>query len=179
VRCHVGHPPYTPYPRRACTPRHRSDCRSLRCAGGSTPEPSVESGSRQVALINWPAHHPWRAIGRHWHVVGHAPGLSTCGSGTGVTPPTPTDLPHAYKPAPAAPRAHAHRHRGTAVPPLALPVRTSLQSTPSPPRAPKLFLVHPSSSPSRLLIKPSHTIAGARVPAAAAELAPPQILRAR
>jgi hypothetical protein len=41
------------------------------------------------------------------HVAGHAPGLPTHASGTGVTLPTPTDLPRAYKPAPAVPRAHA------------------------------------------------------------------------
>jgi hypothetical protein len=64
VRGHVGKPPYAPYPRRARTPRHRSDHRSLRCASGSSPVPSVESGPRQVASIHRPAHRPWRAIGR-------------------------------------------------------------------------------------------------------------------
>jgi hypothetical protein len=107
------------------------------------------------------------------HVAGHAPGPSTRASGTSMTPPTPTDLPCANKPAPAVPRAHAHPPRATAVPPLAPPVCTSLQSTPPLPQALELFLVHPSNSPSRLLINPSRTIAGARVPATAAGPPPP------
>jgi hypothetical protein len=57
-------------------------------------------------------------------------------------------------------------------PPLAPPEQTFLPSMPSPPQAPKLFLVHPKSSPGRLLIKPSRTITGVRAPAAAA--GPPQ-----
>jgi hypothetical protein len=151
-----------------------SDRRSLRCAGGSTPVPPVASGPRQVALIHRPAHRPWRAIGRRSGARRRpCPDLSTRASGTGVTPPTPTDLPRANKPAPAAPRAHAHPPRAAAVTPLAPPVRTSLQSTPSPPGAPKLFLVHPNSSPRCLLIKPSRTIDGARFPAAAAGPPPP------
>jgi hypothetical protein len=64
MRVHVGNPPYALYPRRARTPRHRSDCWSLRCAGGSTPVPSVASGPHQVAPIHRSAHRPWRAIGR-------------------------------------------------------------------------------------------------------------------
>jgi hypothetical protein len=158
----------------------RSDRQSPRCAGGSTPVPSVASGPRQVALIHQPTHRPWRAIGRRSGARRrpcprplHACKWHQC------DPTGPTDLPRAYKPVPAVPHAHAHLLRAIAVPPLAPPVRTSLQSTPSPPRAPKPFLVHPNSSPSCLLIKPSRTIAGARAPAAAADLAPPPILRAR
>jgi hypothetical protein len=102
------------------------------------------------------------------HVADHAPGLSTRASGISVTPPTPTDLPRAYKPAPAVPRAHAQPPEPPPLPPLALPVCFSLQPKLQLPRAPKLFLVHTSNPPSRLLIKPSSTIAGARAPAAAA-----------
>jgi hypothetical protein len=57
-------------------------------------------------------------------------------------------------------------------PPLAPPVQTSFQLTTLPPQTPKLFLVHHKSSPSRLLIKPNHTIAGARAPTAAAGPSP-------
>jgi hypothetical protein len=134
----------------------------------------VASGLRQVALIHRPAHRPWRAIGRRSGARRRpCPSLSTRASGTDMTSPTPTDLPCAYKPAPAAPRAHPHPPRATAVPPLAPPVRTSLQSKPSPTQAPKPFLVRHKSSPSRMLIKPSLTIAGARVPTAAAGPSPP------
>jgi hypothetical protein len=135
--------------------------------------PSVASGPREVALIHRPAHRQWRAIGRRsdTHRRPCPRPLHMCK--WHLTSPTPTDLPRAYKPAPAAPRAHAHPPRATAVPPLALPVRTSLQSKPSPTQAPKPSLVRHKSSPSRVLIKPSPTIAGARVPAAAAGPPPP------
>jgi hypothetical protein len=124
--------------------------------------PSVASGPRQVVLIHRPAHCLWRAIGRRSGVHRRpCPGLSMRASGTSVTPPTPTYLPRAYKLAPAAPRAHAHPPRATAVPPLAPPVRTSLQSKPSPTQAPKPFLVRHKSSPSCVLIKLSPTITGA------------------
>jgi hypothetical protein len=108
VRGHVSHPPYAPYPLRACKPRRRCDRWSLRSAGEHALEPSVASG--------WAR---WRgSAGRRTvrgaplaagaaHVAGHAPGPHTCASGTSVTPPTPTDLPRAYKRAPAIPRAHA------------------------------------------------------------------------
>jgi hypothetical protein len=140
--------------------------------------PSVASGPRQVALIHRPTHRLWRAIGRRSGARRRpCPGLSTRASGTGVTPPTPTDLPRAYKPAPAAPRAHAPPPRATAVLPLAPPVRTSLQSKPSPTQAPKPFLVRHKSSSSCVLIKLSPTIAGARVPAAAAGPLPSSPLR--
>jgi hypothetical protein len=131
VRGHVGHPPYAPYPRRARTSRRRSDHRSLRCTGGSTPVPSVASGPCKVALIHRPAHCPWRAICRRSGARRrpcprplHACKWHQC------DPPTPTKLPRAYIPAPAVPRVHAHPPRATAVPPLAPPVCTSLQSTP-------------------------------------------------
>jgi hypothetical protein len=162
VRGHVGHPPYASYPRRALTPRRRRDRRSLRSVGGDSPVPSVASGPRQVVLIHRPAHRPWRAIGRQSGARRRpCPGPSMCASGTGVTPPTPTDLPRAYKPAPShSSRARASA-RATAIPPLAPPVRTSLQSKPTPTQAPKPFLVRYKNSPSRMLIKPSPTIAGA------------------
>jgi hypothetical protein len=53
------------------------------------------------------------------------------------------------------------------------PEQTPLQSTPSLPQAPEPLLVHHKSSPSHLSIKPSRTIAGAQVPAAAAGPPPP------
>jgi hypothetical protein len=102
------------------------------------------------------------------HVAGHAPASPRVQVASAWPHLPPTDLLRAYKPALAAPRVHAHPPRATVVPPLAPPVRTSLQSTPSPPQVLEPFLVHHKSSPSRLLIKPSGTIAGARVPAAAA-----------
>jgi hypothetical protein len=81
-------------PRRARTPRHRSDHRSLRSAGGDSPVPSVASGPRQVVLIHRPAHRPWRAISRRSGARRRpCPGLSTRASGTGVTPPTPNQPP--------------------------------------------------------------------------------------
>jgi hypothetical protein len=127
VRGHVSHPPYVPYPRRARTPRRRlvtaQRRRGLtRAIRGKWP--------RQVALIHQPTHRLWRAIGRRSGARRRpCPGLSTCASGTGMTPPTPTDLPRAYKEAPTVPRAHARPPRATAVPPLAPPVYISLQST--------------------------------------------------
>jgi hypothetical protein len=108
MRGHVGHPPYTPYPLRVHTPRRWCDRWSLRSASEHSLEPSVASGCAR-----------WRgSAGRRTargaplatgaaHVAGHAPGLPTHASVTGVTPPTPTDLPCAYKRAPAVPRAHA------------------------------------------------------------------------
>jgi hypothetical protein len=108
VRGHVGHPPYAPYPLRARTPRRRCDCWSLRSAGEHSLVPSVASGCdrwRWSASRRTARGAPLAAGAAH--VAGHAPGLPTRASGTGVTPPTPTDLPRAYKPAPAVPRTHA------------------------------------------------------------------------
>jgi hypothetical protein len=60
---HVGAPPYTPYPRRARTPRHRSVQRSLRCADvllcmTSTAAGMVPSG--EATLTGAPP------TARHW-----------------------------------------------------------------------------------------------------------------
>jgi hypothetical protein len=85
-----------------------------------------------------------------------------------VTSLAPNRPPVFIKTCPGRSRAHAHRHRAPPFRHWRRPVQTSLPSTPSPPQAPEPFLVHHKSFPSRLLIKPSRTIAGARVPAAAA-----------
>jgi hypothetical protein len=79
-----------------------------------------------------------------------------------------TDLQRPYKPAPVASRAHAHSPPSSTVRHRRRPVWTPFQSPSSLTQAPKLSLVHHKTSPSRLLIKPSRTIAGTRVLAAAA-----------
>jgi hypothetical protein len=52
MRGHVGAPPYVSYPRRARTPRRRSDQRLLRCVGVNSPVTFVASGPCQVAPIH-------------------------------------------------------------------------------------------------------------------------------
>jgi hypothetical protein len=110
---------------------------------------------------------------RHWaaappHVAAHCCPQRAC-TGDVVDPKTPNRPPASInnRPRPVLARTRI-RHRAPPFRHWRRPVQTSLPSTPSPPQAPELFLVHLKSSPSRLLIKPSRTIAGARAPAAAA-----------
>jgi hypothetical protein len=122
-----------------------------------------------VASIHRPAHRPWRAIGRRSGARRQpSRDLSTHARVVVVTSLAPNRPPAPIKTRPS----RSSRARAPATeprrPPLAPPVRTSFLSTSSPTQAPKLFLVHHKSSPSRLLIKPSRTITGARAPAAAA-----------
>jgi hypothetical protein len=135
--------------------------------------PFVAGGPRQVASIHRPAHRPWCAIGRRSGARRRpSRDLSTRARVIVVTSLAPNRPPAPIKTRPGrssrarAPTTEPRRS------PLAPPVRTSFPSTSSPTQVPNLFLVHHKSSPGRLLIKPSRTIAGARAPAAAAGLPP-------
>jgi hypothetical protein len=81
--------------------------------------------------------------------------------------PQPT-FPHAYKPALAVPARTRASTRSAAVRHCRRSVGTIFQSLPSRTQELQPFPVHHNTSPSCLLIKPTHTFAGTRVPAAAA-----------
>jgi hypothetical protein len=112
ARGHVGTPPYVSYPRRARTPRRRSDHRSLRCDGGNSPVTPVASGPCQVAPIHRPAHRPWHAIGRRSDACRRpCCGLSTRACVTGVTPLAPNRPSAGIKTSPGPCLARTPNHR--------------------------------------------------------------------
>jgi hypothetical protein len=137
--------PYLPsvVPRRACTPATSSSSSApwLLCV----MLVSVLAGATRPALTRRPAALPF-SIG-HGSAARLHPTLSylpCCGpvdDWTTALPPLQL-TPHLFKALSSISRAHAHPPPSPAVRHWCRPVRTSLTSTPSPPQAPKLFIVH-------------------------------------
>jgi hypothetical protein len=151
-RGHVGKPPYAPYPRRARTPRRRSDHRSLRCDGGSLPVTAVASGPRQVA----PIHRPALLVARHWPPERRTSPAMSCPLYACVChrrdPTSPQPTSRAYLSLSSAlPLAHAPRHRA---PPSAIDaalVSSSPRPFPWPPEHAQTLSSHPPSLHTHVL----------------------------
>jgi hypothetical protein len=140
-----------------------------------------------AALVSTRACRPWQVAGpggvdppagappvaRHWPPKRRtSPTMPSASLRVLVAPthpylPQPT-FPRAYKPAPAVPARMRASTRAAAVRHCRRSVGTIFQSFSSRTQELQPFPVHHHTSPSCLLIKPSHTFAGTRVPTAAA-----------